>query len=290
MKSITAPSYAKVNLYLDILGLRADGYHELEMINSTISLHDTITCESRQYEGIILKSGNYSLPEDDRNLAYKAAQRFIQQTRSLTGARIFIEKKIPVGAGLGGGSSNAATVLTMLNQLSNCPLSDEGLMYIGAGIGADVPFFIKQGCCYVKGIGEKVIKVFIDHSSIDENPYIVLCSPSENVSTKEAYALWDQSLMKKHSSPRPLLTALMNGHFVDIHRHLFNSFESVIYSDNDTLKHTYQDFCSISPTAPMLSGSGSNLFSIHTCRKEAEKVMSGLQEKGYKASVCELLF
>ncbi|RJP34631.1 MAG: 4-(cytidine 5'-diphospho)-2-C-methyl-D-erythritol kinase [Candidatus Omnitrophota bacterium] len=289
MNTATIFSHAKVNLFLDIQDRRSDGYHNLVMVNAKLSLHDTITCEWRDGHQISLLCDDPALPTDDRNLAVRATQRFFEQTKKHKSITIRLEKRIPIGAGLGGGSSNAASMLILLNELFRFPLSKEELKGIAAGIGADVPFFLESGCCFVTGIGDNVISVSV-HAIAKWKPiYTVLCTPSETVSTKDAYALWDQTDNNINQTPSSLLNALIEGDFHAIPDRMFNAFEQVIYPAYDGIRSAYETFCAVSPTRPLLSGSGSNLFSLHMKKTEATQVASKLNKKGYTTFIGELM-
>nr|HQH72245.1 4-(cytidine 5'-diphospho)-2-C-methyl-D-erythritol kinase [bacterium] len=189
--NLELPSPAKINLFLDIIGVRDDGYHRLTMVNAKVSLHDTIACSVSESPGIVLTSSGSRIPLDQSNTAYKAAMRFQEQFNRPLGVRIHIEKRIPQGAGLGGGSSNAATVLTAFNRLTGDRESLESLRRIGARIGADVPFFLYEGCCLCEGIGEQVAPLLVPKSTEEPPIHVVLCHPLEHVSTPRAYQQWD---------------------------------------------------------------------------------------------------
>jgi len=292
LNSVTLNSHAKVNLFLDILGVLDNGYHTLNMINAKIALHDDVECSLVDEPGIHLKMSDPGIPTDKSNTAYKAAlllQESLSQAGHICpGIKINIEKRIPHGAGLGGGSSNAASVLTGLNQLCGNLLSNEKLMKIGVLIGADVPFFLMDGFAHIGGIGEEIDPV--PTPKTDTTPlWMVLCSPKIHVSTKEAYALWDESADKKHGDSLLLRRALEAGKWAKIPGYLFNSFEAVIYPAYPKLYLTYQDFYTHSPTRPLLSGSGSNMFSLHTSKDIAEEVCENMVRAGNKAAVTSML-
>jgi 4-diphosphocytidyl-2-C-methyl-D-erythritol kinase len=289
MASVELKSYAKINLFLCITDVLPNGYHRLDMVNARISLHDVILCRiGRSGGGVHLKVDDPSIPDDHTNTAYKAAQRFLEQIRSRNSVEISIQKHIPSGAGLGGGSSNAASVLSALNELFDYPLTTPELMHIGTGIGADVPFFLGKGCSFVQGIGERVMDLIVDSSFCAEPLFLVLCSPDHHVSTQDAYHLWDRKGNRKPVSPAPLLHCLLNGARDELPSCLFNSFESVIYPEYPELKKVYTTFCQVSPTQPLLSGSGSNMFSLHNSEKEAHQVVKKLAKKNYPGKVCQL--
>ena len=150
---ITVDAPAKINLYLDVVKRRENGYHDIESIMHTVSLADTVTVEDIE-EGIVITSNFPHVPTDEKNIAFKAAKAFFAATGINSGARIHIEKRIPVASGLAGGSTNAAATLKALNSLFKKPLSQSALMELGATLGADVPFCILGGCAKCEGLGE----------------------------------------------------------------------------------------------------------------------------------------
>ncbi len=283
--SIESASYAKINLFLDIERVREDGYHDLSMVNAKISFHDTITCSLTAQPGITLTCSDPDLPTDENNMAYQAVQRYCDQSRISKGVILHIEKRIPKGAGLGGGSSDAATVLLSLNELTYGRVSRVALKEIAIGIGADVPFFLEPGLCVCSGVGERVVSIHLAQSFEQHPLYGVLCSPTEEVSSKIAYNQWDCLETQKHSSARKLLNALTLQDWGRIPHYLFNSFEQVVFKEYPVVKSAYKKFCKVSPTPPRLTGSGSNLFSLHTSEAEAEEVARKLAELDLIANV-----
>ena len=155
MSSITLLSPAKINLTLEVLGVRTDGYHEIRSIIQPIDLFDEVSLDVEEGEGIEIESSGVSIPTGKDNLAWRAAELFLQKSGINRKINIFIRKRIPLGAGLGGGSSNAAAVLTGLNRITNA-LSEDDLYEIAPKIGADVPFFIRSLTASMEGIGEKL--------------------------------------------------------------------------------------------------------------------------------------
>ena len=156
VKVVRLKSPAKVNLRLEILRRREDGYHELRTVLQKISLCDTLSVSLRERKGISITAAHRDLPLGRRNLAYRAAQMILKKSEYKSGLHIDISKDIPLGAGLGGGSSNAATILKALNELLEIGLPTKELMKMGLGIGADVPFFLSEGAAVARGIGEKL--------------------------------------------------------------------------------------------------------------------------------------
>lgn len=279
-------SFAKVNLFLGIQGLRPDGYHELEMVNAKISLHDDVTVRWTDEPGVRLTCSDDSIPVDERNTAHKAATCFLQQARETRGVQIHIHKRIPHGAGLGGGSSNAAAVLLAMYDMCDAEVNYATLHDIGLGIGADVPFFLHYGTCYAGGIGERVVPIEVDP---DTKINVVLCSPAQHVETKGAYGLWDRSERKAAPSSGAILGHIRNGDWSQAITAMYNSFEDVIFAEYPEVENTFNAFRKISPTPPRMSGSGSNCFSLHLSEAEAVDVCEQLQQRGYKATPCTLV-
>lgn len=174
-------SPAKVNLRLEILKKREDGYHEIRTIFQKISLHDTLHFSLRQRRGVRITTDHPGLPTGKRNLVYQAVRSLLERSDYGGGVDVEIEKRIPLGAGLGGGSSNAATTLKALNQLLKVNLTKKELMEMGAGIGADVPFFLFEGSAIGSGVGERLRKITLP------TLWFILIYPNFEVSTRWAY-------------------------------------------------------------------------------------------------------
>ncbi len=282
-------AHAKINLFLNIEGVRDDGYHTLTMVNAQIGLSDRLTVEVVLKPGINITCDNPSVPLDESNTVYKAATRFMEQHNQENGVKIHIAKKIPKGAGLGGGSSDAAAVLSALNELTGYCLPKEELMEIGAGIGSDVPFFFANGCCVCRGIGERIEPIEIADSPETPPLYAVVCSPQAEISTPCAYRQWDELKHPKNQDAQPLIDALKNRQWDRIPGLLFNSFEQVIYDEYPEVNAAFQTFRDLSPTMPLLTGSGSNIFSLHASEKEATRVSQELLKNGLSATECPII-
>ena len=186
MSSITLLSPAKVNLTLEVLGTRHDGYHDIRSLIQPVDLFDEVKIETIEGEGIVISSSGIEIPQGKDNLAWQAADMFLRETGFDTGVAISIKKKIPPGSGLGGGSSNAAAVLTGLNRITNA-LPEETLFGISPRLGADVAFFLRSVASVAEGIGERI-------TAIKDFPllyYVILC-PNLHVSTVDVYRKWDE--------------------------------------------------------------------------------------------------
>lgn len=257
MNTITLDCNAKINLALDVLGKRDDGYHDVELILHEIPLCDTVTVALRYERGITLQCDDPSLPCGSGNLAFRAAAQFFEHTRIPHGADIKLIKRVPSGAGLAGGSSDAAGVLKALNELCGNPLNDSRLAEIGAGIGADVPFFIRGGCALAEGIGDIL-------TPLPEPPKFiyVIAKPSESVSTKWVY----ENLSLDNRPPDLCVQAVAEGirrgdteMFLKNTGNILESVTAARFPIIDKIKQTLSENGAL---LAMMSGSGTAVFGI----------------------------
>ncbi len=254
--SIQLPAYAKLNLGLRILGKREDGYHELRTIFQQIDLHDTLRINLRRDERIGFISDSSTVPADDSNLVVRAAKLFLDSTGIAQGADITLEKRIPVGAGLGGGSSDAAAVLMGLNALHGFPLERRELLQLAQQLGADVPFFIYGGLAGAEGIGE-----ILQPLTMQLPVYFVVVSPPVFVSTAEAFAGLKISLT--NSAGNINLTQFIESLDFRVWReHLVNDFETLIFSRFPDLGKIKEKLYETGADYAGLSGSGCSLFGV----------------------------
>lgn len=201
MHSLTAAAPAKVNLTLRVVGTRPDGFHEIESLVALTDLCDTLSVTSRTGGRLSLTCDAPGIPTDESNLVLKAAAALRNATRTTAGADIVLQKKIPAGAGLGGGSSNAATALRLLNDLWQTGQSPAQLATIGAALGSDVPLFFHGPLCVIRGRGERVERLAQDLSA-----WLVLVLPPVHCATPRVYAVWDQA--STHPARPPLTEVL----------------------------------------------------------------------------------
>jgi 4-diphosphocytidyl-2-C-methyl-D-erythritol kinase len=278
---------AKVNLFLEITGKRPDGYHTLSTLFQTISLADELTLSPAA--DLKLTCSDPSLPTDERNLVLKAAIRLRTLLGEERGAHIHLEKKAPMGAGLGGGSSDAAATLKGLLKLWGRNLATAELRRLAVSLGADVPFFLEGGLCAATGIGDEL-------KSLPPLPktWLVLVYPGFGVSTKEAYGKvrlpivggfhpfsrrrWEKAGMRARSQisphPNPLPPTASEGDLI-----LFNRFESLVFPDHPELPKLKQDLIDAGATAALMSGSGSSVFGLAKSRAHGSQILSNLQKK-----------
>ncbi len=251
---MTIRSYAKINLGLRVLGKRADGFHDLVTVFHRVDLFDTLRFEATD-GGISLESNRDDIPTDDGNLCVRAARLLLAQQRG-AGVHIVLQKNIPAGAGLGGGSSNAAAVLRYLPPLLGLKFPEEELLEMAALLGSDVPFFLHGGSALARGRGE-----ILEHFSWQSPWWILLVNPGIHVSTAWAYG----SLRLKETQEEPdLRSALMDAH-VDrgaLARLLRNDFEEPVMEAFPPIRDTRQRLIDGGAAGAMMSGSGSSVFGL----------------------------
>ena len=286
----TERANAKINTYLNVVGRRENGYHDIVSIMQTVSLCDLVSVDFRPsfHTSIqLMASGNEQMPNDCRNLAWRAAEKFLQKTGKSGEVRIILEKHIPMAAGLAGGSTDAAAVLRALNALCDTPLTVEALCELGATLGADVPFCIRGGSARVSGIGECM-------ESIPEMPdaHLVVACRGEGVSTPWAYGALDEkyggfsTVQSTDFRPDLIAGAWEKDDFIASCTHFYNIFEEVVpdvQKDVNQLKRTMKDF---GACHAMMSGSGPSVFGVFVSRDDAEKCCEQLQRDGAAAFVC----
>ena len=264
-------SYAKVNFGLQVLGKRDDGFHEIRTILQSIDLHDRITLNRCIEPGIEFTSNSPDL-NPARNLVCDAIRLFFCKLKIKGGIRVHLEKKIPIGAGLGGGSSNAAVTLLGMSVLYGQCLPNSHLLEWGGRLGSDVPFFLLGGKCLGVGRGAEIYP-------LEESPkqYILLVVPSFPVLTTNAYSRLSLKLTKKGGTGK--IPAFCSGYLDSLSGTLAlgNDFESVVFSDFPQLKKIKQLLIKSGARGAGLSGSGSALFGVFGSRKELFKARSAMK-------------
>lgn len=276
---VNAP--AKVNLAVDVMGRRPDGYHSVSLVLQAISIYDTVTITSNESEEITITCSDGNIPCDKRNIAYKAAERFFHSTGiKNTGVNIHIEKVIPSQAGLGGGSSDGAAVIMGLNAMFNTHLKDKEMEEICSYIGADVPFFINGGTQLATGIGTDMEKL---HSMPE--CFMVVCKPDINVSTKEAYDAIDAQSVKQFKYSDEVVKGIYLRSLNSVVTSMYNDFDVFldIKEVNDIKKFMYDH----KAKGACMSGSGSAVFGVFKTEKQAECCANALKENYEKTFVCK---
>lgn len=277
---VTVNAPAKINLTLNMEGIREDGYHLLSSVFQAISLADEVIIESADSPGIHLSLSDPQLPCDERNTAYKAARVFFERVGCTPSVNIRVAKMIPQQAGLGGGSADAAGVLVGLNAIYGEPLSEKEMCDLGETVGADVPFCIVGGTAMVKGIGEIItpIKPLTPCA-------IVVAKPPVGVSTKEAYAAVDRAVTVP-ADQQAMVEAIERADLKAVGKYLSNAFEQALHIEqvSDILK----TMRSHSPLGCMMSGSGSAVYAIFEEAASARALLHSLP-KTVHTYLCEPL-
>lgn len=276
MKCGVEEAYAKINLTLDILGIRSDGYHEMDMVMQSVSLSDTITLALDEEMGVRLTSNQADLPKDRSNLAVDAAMRFFELIgKRKQGLAITIAKRIPVCAGTAGGSSDAAAVIRGLNQLMGAGLSLKTQMDLGSEVGSDVPYCILGGTARATGRGEVLAKL----PSLPDC-FIVLCKPNFSVSTPELFRRWDQQIPAKKPNTKKMLDALEHKNLMEIAHELCNVFEEVLLPDQqEEVSLIRKLLCEEGALGASMSGTGPTVFGLFDQRNLAERAMERLKKR-----------
>lgn len=278
MITIKGPAFAKLNLYLDIVGRREDGYHLIETVMHSISLHDEVNI-TLTGGGISLETSRSDIPADERNTAYKAAALFFEETKIPAGAELYIKKNIPVGAGLAGGSADAAAVLNMLNKAFDFPLEREKILRIAEKIGADVPFCVVGGTRLCKGIGEKISDISCNLSGLYNKAFLV-AKPPFSCMTGEAYRSYDENPTERYGGLERFCASLSG----DFAGNMYNVFQR-LYSD-PRIDGLCGRLVSLGAQGAMLTGSGSAVFGVFSDRKKAEKAAEDFGDKA-EIYLCE---
>jgi 4-diphosphocytidyl-2-C-methyl-D-erythritol kinase len=260
-------SPAKINLFLQILGKRPDGYHDLITLMSCIGLYDTVSL-TFGVKNTTVSCHHPMVSEDDSNLAFGAAHLFFKTLSKDEGVKIIIQKQIPVAAGLGGGSSNAAAVLLGLNRYYGYPFSTEELMSMGLSLGADVPFFIFQKPAIATGIGER-----LEAYQNLKNLKILLVFPEFYVSTDDVYKKLNLGLTK---CEKKLKSFLLNKQRFNPRCHLCNDLESVTASKYPVIKTVKEALLNQGALGALMSGSGPTIFGLFSDSIEASKAIGTL--------------
>lgn len=251
-------AFAKLNLTLDVLGKREDGYHDLRSVMQTISIRDDVEIDLDTGKPWELSCTNESIPCDERNLAWKAAKVFFDTTgKDPNGIAIRITKRIPMEAGMGGGSADAAAVLRALNKHYDNPFSILALAELGAQVGSDVPFCVLCGTAMVEGRGERLRK-------LPDMPdcVFVVCKPDFSSSTPELYRKLDETAIAKRPDNQAMESALLAGDLGKVAENLCNVFDPLVTEEHLELNYIKSIFNSYGSVGQQMTGSGSAVFAI----------------------------
>ena len=258
MTTLYEGAFAKINLTLDVLDKRPDGYHNLKSVMQTISIRDDVEIDVDTDAPWTLTCETEGVPNDERNLAWKAAKVFYENTGlKTTGLTIRIKKRIPMEAGLGGGSADAGAVLRALNRHYGEPLSILALSELGSPVGSDVPFCTLCGTAMVEGRGERLRK-------LPDMPdcCFVVCKPDFSSSTPELYRKLDETVIAKRPDHQAMESALLAGDLGKIAENIYNVFDPVVTQDHLELNYIKSIYNSYGSIAQQMTGSGSAVFAI----------------------------
>lgn len=274
---------AKINLSLDITGKRPDGYHNVCMIMQETDLCDSLEVKLKKEPIIDFWCDKKIVDKDEDNIAYKAAALFLKKTGAMHGCSIRLQKSIPDGAGLGGGSADAAAVLKALNELCGNPLDQKKLRELGLSLGADVPFCIMGGTAIAEGVGE----ILTPLSGIDKK-WITLIKPDFSVSTAEAYRMID-SFDLPHPDVHKAAKYIKQGDMEALYKVCANVFEYAIAENHPQIKKLKEYFMSHGARFAMMSGSGPTVYGIFDSFQGAKAALNALNEQNYEVKVARFI-
>lgn len=268
-------AFAKINLGLDVLGKREDGYHEVRMIMQTIRMYDQLDMRKSVEPGIHLTTNKKYIPVDENNLVWRAAKLMMDTCGIIEGVSIHLHKVIPVAAGMAGGSSDAAATLVGMNRLFHCGLSKEKLMELGVQIGADVPYCVLRGTALAEGIGEKL-------TVLPPMPdcWILIGKPGISVSTKYVYTTLDLNTDTVHSDIDGMKKALEDGNLYGITERMGNVLQDVTIPAYPEVERIKEQMKTLGAVNAMMSGSGPTVFGIFDNEEKAQEACQKLRESG----------
>lgn len=277
---ITRKAYAKINLGLDVIRRRPDGYHEVKMIMQTVDIYDVLTFSRSDEPGIILTLDDANLSVGKDNLIYKAAQLVMQEMDVKEGVKIHLQKNIPIAAGMAGGSTDAAAVFHGLNQLFDLGMSLQQMMELGVKIGADVPYCIMGGTALSEGIGEILRPLTAPPQCV-----LLVAKPDINVSTKFVYENLHADRLVDHPDIDGMIEAIEAGNLTGITQRMENVLETVTVKEYPVIQEIKSLMKEGGALNALMSGSGPTVFGIFEDRGLAEVVAQKIEAEGYAKQV-----
>ena len=275
MDTIRLKARAKINLGLDVVRRREDGYHEVKMVMQMLRLYDQIDIEKTQESGIFVRSNLSFLPTDERNIAYKAAKVMIDQFGLEQGVIIRIEKHIPVAAGMAGGSTDCAAVLYGMNKLFGLRLNQKKLRELGVKLGADVPYCLMRQTALSEGIGEILTPI----SPLHDCP-ILIAKPSVSVSTRHVYEHLKLDEQTMHPDIDGIVTALADGDLYGVTDRMANVLETVTVPEHPVIDEIKKQMMASGAVNALMSGSGPTVFGIFDDEEKAKKACEDMKASG----------
>ncbi len=280
MEKIKIKTYGKVNLYLEVIKKREDGYHELQMVMQSIGLYDEVRLGEKPGNEITLYTDSPYIPRDEGNIAVQAAKLMKEEFQIDKGVEISIAKNIPVAAGLAGGSANAAGVLKGLNELWELNLGAQELRRLGLRLGADVPFALMEGAAVAEGIGERLTPI-----EGLKNTWMVLCKPGISVSTPEVYKALDLEVLTSRPLPGEFITAMEKRDLRTISNTMYNALESVTAKKHGVIGDIKKKMMQYNAMGTMMTGSGPTVFGIFKDQDRAKKAARNLKKYHHQTYV-----
>lgn len=280
MEKLELKALGKINLGLDVLGRRDNGYHDVRMVMQTLYLYDNVVLEKKTEPGIEIESNLFFLPKDDNNIAYKAAKLLIDEFQIQGGIKITLDKHIPVAAGMAGGSSNAAAVLYGMNRMFGLGLSQEELMERGVALGADVPYCIMRGTVLAEGIGEVLTPL-----APMPKCQILIAKPPISVSTKLVYEKLDSKEIEQHPDIDGIIAGLEAGDLSAVASSMGNVLEKVTVEEYPVIAQIKECMLQGGALGAMMSGSGPTVFGIFKDRRTVKQASALVKEQGLARQV-----
>ena len=265
MENIFRKAYAKINIGLDVLRRREDGYHELKMIMQTVDICDDLVFEKTKEQGIVIRTDREELPVDDDNLIYKAADLLFREKKITEGVKITLTKRIPIAAGMAGGSSDAAATMHGLNELFGMGYSTQELQKLGVKLGADIPYCLVGGTMLSEGIGEILTPL-----PAPPDCFLVVAKPDINVSTAFVYGNLHADRLTYHPDIDGMIEALRAGSLKGITDRLGNVLETVTVKKYPVIEEIKDLLRNMGAENALMSGSGPSVFGIFTELEAAE--------------------
>lgn len=275
MDKIGLKAYGKINLALDVVGKREDGYHEVRMIMQTVKMYDYLQIWKRKEKGIVVRTNLSFLPTNENNLVYKAAKIMMDEYGIEEGVEIRLDKFIPVAAGMGGGSSDAATVLSGINRLFDLGLKKHELMKYGVRIGADVPYCVLRGTCLAEGIGEKLQTL-----PSMPNCYVAIVKPAINVSTRMVYEKLNANGLTYHPDIDGMIDDIRNNDLYGVAGKLSNVLETVTEKEYPVITKIKECMINDGALNSLMSGSGPTVFGLFENCQDAERTVQNIKNSG----------
>lgn len=280
MQQTTQKAYAKINIGLDVLRRREDGYHEVKMIMQTVDICDDLTFEKSEQPGISIQTDHEDLPTDRNNLIYKAAELLMKEKGITEGVKITLTKRIPIAAGMAGGSSDAAAAMRGMNRLFAMGYTTEELQKLAVRLGADIPYCIVGGTMLSEGIGEILTPLPTPPAC-----YLVVAKPDINVSTKFVYENLHADSLTCHPDIDGMIDAIREGSLQGVTDRLGNVLETVTVKEYPVIEEIKELMRQEGAENALMSGSGPTVFGIYTDQEKANQTAQEIERRGMAKQV-----